>query len=342
MIDMLPEAVINHRKKIGVPDEIYLFEWCPNCSQVPIKRLEVRIDRSNEINIDEEIVQKKFIFQIIDGFLEPYRNSKQCDCSYIPTDKKLFQAVLCCEKEAGRIDKHYYIDFLHDNIEEIEYERVMDLEIDWLKLFDALDFDSNNQPNNIQPLPHYIFVDTETTGLPLDYNAPISNSRNWPRMVQICWLEFDENGNEISSNDFIIKPDGYQIPLSSTNIHGITNSSAINNGHDLRKVLTTFANRIKNSTAIIGHNIDFDLNIIGAELYRMNINNDLSSKRKICTMKSTIDFCAIANFRGYKFPTLQELHYKLFKSSFTGSHNALNDIKATSKCFWELKKIGLV
>lgn len=339
---MLPESVINHRKKIGSPDEIYLFEWCPNCSQVPIKRLELRIDRSIERNINEEIVQKKFIFQILDGFLEPYRNSKQCECSFSPPEKKLFQAVLCCEKEAGRIDKHYYIDFLHDNIEEIEYERVMDLEIDWLKLFEAIDFDSGNKSNNITSSPHYIFVDTETTGLPIDYDSPVSNSHNWPRMVQICWLEFDEKGNEISSNDFIIKPNGYQIPLASTKIHSITNASAINNGYDLKEVLTNFSNSIKKSEIVIGHNIDFDINIIGAELYRMNMNNPFSSKRKVCTMKSTIDFCAISNYRGYKFPTLQELHYKLFKTSFTGNHNALNDIKATSKCYWELKKLALI
>jgi len=341
MIDMLPEAVINHRKNIGVPDEIYMFEWCPNCSQVPIKRLEVRIDRSNEENIDTEIVQKSFIIQILDGFLEPYRNSKQCDCSFAPTDKKLFQAVLCCEKEAGRIDKHYYIDFLHNNIEEMEYERVMEFDIDWLKFFGAIEFE-NNQTKKETPLPHYIFIDTETTGLPLDYNAPVTNSHNWPRMVQICWLEFDINGNEISSNDYIIKPNGYQIPLSSTHIHNITQASALSTGHDLKAVLSNFSNRIQKAQVLVGHNIDFDLNIIGAELHRMNIGNPFSSKNKLCTMKSTKEICAISNAYGYKFPTLQELHHKLFKSVFTGSHNALNDIKATSKCFWELKRLGKI
>lgn len=341
MIDMLPEAVINHRKNIGVPDEIYMFEWCPNCSQVPIQRLEVRIDRSNQEHIDAEIVQKSFIFQILDGFLEPHRNTKRCDCSFIPTDKKLFQAVLCCEKEAGRIDKHYYIDFLHDNIEEIEYERIMDLEIDWLKLLDAIDFSSNEEKIEI-PKPHYIFVDTETTGLPLDYNAPITNSYNWPRMVQICWLEYDINGNEISSNDYIIKPDGYQIPLSSTRIHSITQSSALSTGHDLKTVLTNLSDSIQNAQVLVGHNIEFDLNVIGAELYRMNINNSLSSKKKFCTMKSTKEFCAISNSYGYKFPTLQELYYKIFKNPFTGAHNALADINATAKCFWELKKMNKV
>ena len=33
-----------------------------------------------------------------------------------------------------------------------------------------------------------LFFDTETTGLPSDYNAPINNSHNWPRLVQISWI----------------------------------------------------------------------------------------------------------------------------------------------------------
>ncbi len=52
----------------------------------------------------------------------------------------------------------------------------------------------------------YLFFDTETTGLPRNYKAPVSDSNNWPRMVQIAWRLMDEKGGEIDSQDFIIKP----------------------------------------------------------------------------------------------------------------------------------------
>jgi len=57
--------------------------------------------------------------------------------------------------------------------------------------------------------------------------------------------------------------------------------------------------------------------------------------------KSTV-FCAINGPMGYKWPTLSELHYKLFNTYYVDKHNAYNDIKATAKCFWELQRIGVI
>ena len=64
---------------------------------------------------------------------------------------------------------------------------------------------------------------------------------------------------------------------------------------------------------IVGHNINYDKKIIGAEMYRMGMADIMDSKETICTMKSSIDFCQLPGFRGFKFPTLQELYKKLFK-----------------------------
>ena len=76
---------------------------------------------------------------------------------------------------------------------------------------------------------------------------------------------------------------------------------------------------------------------MGAEYIRYGHKNILSSKRKFCTMKSSVKFCAIPGFKGYKWPKLIELYRKLFSKDFN-QHNALDDIKATADCFWELKK----
>ncbi len=75
-----------------------------------------------------------------------------------------------------------------------------------------------------------------------------------------------------------------------------------------------------------------------AELIRNNMPDIEASKSKICTMQSTTNFCAIEGYYGYKWPKLSELHIKLFGKDFEEAHDASIDIKATAKCFWELKR----
>ncbi len=40
----------------------------------------------------------------------------------------------------------------------------------------------------------YLIFDTETTGLPRRWDAPLTDSDNWPRAVQIAWQLHDEWG----------------------------------------------------------------------------------------------------------------------------------------------------
>ena len=112
--------------------------------------------------------------------------------------------------------------------------------------------------NNFQK---YLFFDTETTGLPQNFNAPLSDSDNWPRMVQIAWQLHDENGELIENQDYIIKPEGYDIPFNATRIHGISTKMAQEQGRDLQEVLEEFTEVLKKTKVVAGHNIDFDYKI---------------------------------------------------------------------------------
>ena len=76
----------------------------------------------------------------------------------------------------------------------------------------------------------YLTFDTETTGLPKNYSAPISETDNWPRMVQIAWQINDKSGNLISSESHIIKPRDFTIPFNAEKIHGISTEKAIEKG----------------------------------------------------------------------------------------------------------------
>lgn len=186
----------------------------------------------------------------------------------------------------------------------------------------------------------YLFFDTETTGLPLNWKAPITNLSNWPRLVQLAYLLYDKKGNKISDGDFIIKPEGFTIPIDVSRIHGISNDKANREGKNLKQVLKDFQSLINQVEYLVAHNMSFDEKIVGAEFLRNKMPNSIETKRRICTMTSTTDFCAIDGPYGYKWPKLSELHYKLFRKKFVEAHNATVDITATARCFWELRRIG--
>ena len=188
----------------------------------------------------------------------------------------------------------------------------------------------------------YLFFDTETTGLPVNWKAPVTNLNNWPRMVQLAFLLYDKSGNKISGGDYIIKPEGFTIPNDVARIHGITTERAMEEGKALPAVLEEFQSLICESEYLVAHNISFDEKIVGAEFLRNKMPDGTADKRKICTMHSTTDFCKISGPYGYKWPKLSELHYKLFRTGFEEAHNAAYDITATAKCFWELKRLGII
>ena len=188
----------------------------------------------------------------------------------------------------------------------------------------------------------YLFFDTETTGLPINWNAPISDFSNWPRIVQIAWAHYDENGKEIKSKSYIIKPGNFFIPIESARVHGITTEIANEKGVAIKAVLNELTRALKEAEYLIAHNISFDEKIVGAEYLRKNMPNAVQFKNKICTMESSVDFCKIPGNDKYKFPKLEELYYILFKNHFSNAHDALVDVKACAKCFFELKKLGVI
>ncbi len=188
----------------------------------------------------------------------------------------------------------------------------------------------------------YLFFDTETTGLPKNWKAPITDLDNWPRLVQIAWLLYDASGKKVQGRNYIIKPEGFIIPEAASNVHGISTEKAIADGVDLSGVLNEFAKEIKDTTYLVAHNISFDEKIAGAEFLRKNIVNDLFGTNRVCTMKTSTEYVNIPGNFGLKWPTLAELHMKLFNKGFENAHDALVDVEILAKCFFELKKRSVI
>ena len=185
----------------------------------------------------------------------------------------------------------------------------------------------------------YLIFDTETTGLPKRWNAPLSDSENWPRCIQIAWQIHDAKGEVVAHEDYLIHPDGFTIPFDSEQVHGISTALAEDQGIPLEEVLEKFHTALDQVDYVVGHNVSFDRNIMGAEYLRSGLEDVLENKAVIDTCnEETAQLCQLPGGRGGKFklPTLSELYRFLFQESFMEAHNATADVEATSRAFLEL------
>ena len=189
----------------------------------------------------------------------------------------------------------------------------------------------------------YIIFDTETTGLPKRWKAPLTDSENWPRCIQIAWQVHADSGELLSHEDYLIQPDGYTVPYDAEQIHGISTALAEQQGRPLAEVLALFSTALEQADYVGGHNVTFDLNIMGAEFLRLGDHNPLEQAQVIdtCT-EETAQLCQLPGGRGGKFklPTLTELYIHLFGTGFGEAHNATADVEATTRCFLELLRKG--
>jgi DNA polymerase-3 subunit alpha len=185
----------------------------------------------------------------------------------------------------------------------------------------------------------YLIFDTETTGLPRNWNAPLTDSDNWPRCIQIAWQLHDAMGNIMEHQDYLVQPEGFNIPFDAEKIHGISTELAQEKGIPLLEVIEKFTEALSGAKFIVGQNLGFDINIMGAEFHRLGIENPLPNFPVLdtCT-ETTAQLCQLPGGRGGKFklPTLTELHEFLFKLPFSEVHNATADVEATTRCFLEL------
>lgn len=184
----------------------------------------------------------------------------------------------------------------------------------------------------------YLFLDTETTGLPTRYDAPASDVRAWPRMVQVAWMLADAQGHELASHCHLIRPEGFTIPAEAVRIHGITTELARLHGVDVHRALDELVVDLPQARLLVGHNLEFDYGVVGAEFFRAGSTvNPLDGLQRYCTMKTTADLCRIpGGYRGYKWPTLDELHWTLFRQELKAGHDALADARACAKCYFAL------
>ena len=189
----------------------------------------------------------------------------------------------------------------------------------------------------------YLIFDTETTGKIENWKAEVSEFESFPRVVQLAWQLHDYKGELIEVKNYVIKPDGYTIPFNAEKIHGISTERAEKIGVPLAFVMDEFKKALEETDFAVGHNIEFDVKVMGAEYARADRDDGLMTKKTLDTMRSSTNFCQLPGGRGksFKFPTLSELNEKLFSEKIDNAHNASADVEATTRCFLELIRIGV-
>lgn len=191
----------------------------------------------------------------------------------------------------------------------------------------------------------FIVFDTETTGLPKNYSAPAEDVENWPRIIQLAYSLFDEQGKQIKRVCKLIKPDGWEIPKEEFWLkNGYSQEKSLAEGEPLKLILEEYVQDRLNSHYAIAHNLNFDTKIIRAEMIRAGLKIEFTAK-KICTMMKSTSYCKIPaqnGRKGVKWPTLTELHNKLFNCDFEGAHDAGSDVDACAKCFFELLRLKVI
>lgn len=191
----------------------------------------------------------------------------------------------------------------------------------------------------------YLIFDTETTGIPHNKTAPITDLDNWPRLVQLAWQLHDNKGGLLSQHSYIIQPDGFDIPFNAEQIHGISTKRAQEEGIQLSEVMKAFIKDLDRTKLLVGHNIEFDINIIGAEYIRQSLQPDFFlSLERLDTGIASTEYCQLKGGIGgrLKMPRLNELHQKLFGKDIEDAHDAAYDVDATARSFFGLIKENVV
>ena len=186
-----------------------------------------------------------------------------------------------------------------------------------------------------------LVFDTETTGLPEKGNPSFYDTWKWPFIIQISYIYYDTDTNIVLgiSDNIINLSEEVEITRESENIHKISKEISKSHGKNIIDVLKEFKLFVDDCDMIIGHNINFDKNIVIVESIRNNIERIFVDNSKFyCTMKNSKDICKIEKVNRfgniyYKYPKLIELYKHYFETEPDGLHNSMIDVLVTLRCF---------
>ncbi|MDH3648201.1 MAG: hypothetical protein OEQ53_00875 [Saprospiraceae bacterium] len=183
----------------------------------------------------------------------------------------------------------------------------------------------------------FLLFDVSTNGKPKNWKAHFTDTFSWPRLLQISWLLYDKKGNLTEEGDYLIKPHGFDISEEILKIHQLDQVEIEEKGVDVKVALKAFSEVVEKTTYTFAFNLQYNENVVLAEFYRANMDHKFMQSERYCLMRESTYYCQIMGRDGrYKWPTLAQLHQKLFNVRFEGAGNARKDLEALSRCFNKL------
>lgn len=171
------------------------------------------------------------------------------------------------------------------------------------------------------------FFDTETTGV----------NPYFDRIIQFGGIfgDYDPESEVFTErfqiNQYINIP--WDVPPQASRVHGIYKPD-LENFAMMDSYIMGFLGCLQEADFVIGHNVDFDKNMLKAEAKRHHIDFPFDQVKWLDTMKTATWLIPWTKKR----PKLQELYTFLFGKPFDGAHDAMADIRATKDCFLQLIK----
>jgi len=189
------------------------------------------------------------------------------------------------------------------------------------------------------------FADTETTGAPKKHKAPISDSNNWPRIIQISGeVHTFPVRKLVKEVNHFVYPDGWEMPVDKFwREHGFTQEKSLEIGKPINGILTEQLKILNNVDLVVFHNAKFDWLILLSELHRAGLTLE---KRPVIfdTMEKSRGITRIPNPNGHgmKAPKLEELYTHFFKRPMIGAHNSMCDVVATRQIFFKMVDLRIL
>lgn len=156
-----------------------------------------------------------------------------------------------------------------------------------------------------------IVFDVESTGVDVTEDE----------IIQIAAIKINKYGEVTEKFEKFLK--NKKSVKSSEHVHGFSDEFLRENGEDKEVVLKEFIEFSKDAI-IVGHNVQFDINILTSELSRLNLG-----KVKFKGFFDTLDIYKrfYSNLPNHKLDTLS----RIFETVNKSSHDAMDDILATKE-----------
>jgi len=182
---------------------------------------------------------------------------------------------------------------------------------------------------------YLLFIDTETSGIPLRWDRNYTDSANWPHVIQVAWIIYDLQANEVKRcSRYIYQPD-VKISAESFKVHGISQTYLREHGERSKLVLRKLAHDIKKyKPLIVGHFLELDIQVLSAAFYRAHLPIPFGESRFFCTMLKSKKY---VHNPSVTYMRLNQLHEHLFAIASPDAHEAEHDAALTAACYFALQ-----